>query len=204
MFLSASLGFKLIVLITLVNSSTVIRRKRYADDRCGKFFNPESLVFYGNTAKPNRWPFLVALFSNVKAKFFCGGSLISQQHILTAAHCLQEKRNTVAKKPTEVVAFLGKYDLNIIYERGAVAADPIEFFIHPDWKPLQPVKFDADIAIIALDGDVPLKENIYPVCLWTSSMESLEDDGIVVGWYLEKYYTILILYISSLHTKGHV
>lgn len=168
----------------MINSSTVPKRiKRYADDQCGKPLNPDGLVFDGQISKRNQWPFLAALFESAKGKFFCGGSLISQQHVLTAAHCLQKKDETSVKKPTDVIAFLGKYDLKVIYERSAVAADPIEFLIHPDWKPLETKRYDADLAIIKLADDVPLKANIYPVCLWSSEMKPLrEDDGIVVGW----------------------
>lgn len=40
----------------------------------------------GKNADPGEWPWMAALF-NV-GRQFCGGSLIDEQHILTAAHCV--------------------------------------------------------------------------------------------------------------------
>ena len=165
------------------NSDDVKRVKRLAKDQCGQPVTPGGLISHGEITDRDKWPFLSALFDSEKQKFFCGASLITRKHVLTAAHCLQEKMQTFPKKPSEVIAYLGKYDLNVVHERGAVPAYPTEFFIHPDWKPLELKKYDADIAIIKLEEEVPLKANIYPVCLWTTKMKPLrEDDGTVVGW----------------------
>ncbi len=40
----------------------------------------------GTEAEPGEFPWTVALFKN--GQHFCGGSLISPTHILTAAHCV--------------------------------------------------------------------------------------------------------------------
>lgn len=40
----------------------------------------------GTEATPHSWPHQVALF--IDDKFFCGGSLISKEWVLTAAHCM--------------------------------------------------------------------------------------------------------------------
>merc|ERR1712168_645162 len=40
----------------------------------------------GEEAEPNQWPWIVALF--VDNAWFCGGSLISENWVLTAAHCV--------------------------------------------------------------------------------------------------------------------
>lgn len=174
-------------MFAVINVAHSNRIKRYTQDQCGQPLNPAGLVGNGMISKRDAWPYLVALLDSAKGKFFCGGSLISLSHILTAAHCLQEKRQSVVKKPSEVVAYLGKYDLKVIVERGSVPAYPSEFRIHEDWNVLDK-KYDADIAIIFLDEEVVLRSNIYPVCLWTSDMKSVrDDDGTVVGWY-EKIY----------------
>lgn len=177
----SKLTFVLLILVAAINVDSS-RVKRYTQDQCGEPINPGGLISHGTISKKDQWPYLVALFNTVKGKFFCGASLISRSHILTAAHCLQEKQQNVAKQPSDVIAYLGKYDLSLTHERGSVAVYPSEFIIHADWKPMD-AKYDADIAIIKIDQEVLLRSNIYPVCLWTSDLKSIRDeDGTVVGW----------------------
>lgn len=172
----------LVVFGLLVISGNCYRVKRYSQDQCGEPFQPGGLIQFGTISERDKWPFLTALFGTIENKFFCGGSLISTHHILTAAHCLLPKQAEVAKKPAEIIAFLGKYDLKVQHERGAVPVYPTELFIHDEWQALD-TKYDADIAIIKVGDTVPIRQNIYPVCLWTSDLKPLrEDEGIVVGW----------------------
>lgn len=42
----------------------------------------------GHNAELNEWPWIVALFNN--GRQFCGGSLIDDQHVLSAAHCVAQ------------------------------------------------------------------------------------------------------------------
>lgn len=196
MFSKLALVLFTLTVINVVNSNRI---KRYTQDQCGQPLNPAGLVSNGIISKRDSWPYLVALLDTKKGKFFCGGSLITLSHILTAAHCLQEKTQSVIKKPSEVVAYLGKYDLNVNVERGSVPAFPSEFRIHEDWNVLDK-KFDADIAIIRLDEEVVPRSNIYPVCMWTSDMKSVrEDDGTVVGWFEKKMFCTSLALNALIH-----
>ena len=48
----------------------------------------ELRIANGYPAQQNEFPFLVSLRRN--GGHFCGGSLISQKHVLTAAHCIHD------------------------------------------------------------------------------------------------------------------
>ena len=46
-----------------------------------------SRVINGQNARPHAWPWQVSLRSN--NRHFCGGSLIANNWVLTAAHCFR-------------------------------------------------------------------------------------------------------------------
>lgn len=50
---------------------------------CGKVAFPGGFVKGGNETKRGQWPFLVALHHLESKRFFCAGSLITSQHVLT-------------------------------------------------------------------------------------------------------------------------
>jgi hypothetical protein len=61
---------------------------------CGRVLLPNVAIGYivnGQRAVVGAWPWQVQLFAiyprDVNAYFFCGGSLVSDRWVLTAAHC---------------------------------------------------------------------------------------------------------------------
>lgn len=54
---------------------------------CGiiKFTKP--LILGGTQTSKGEWPFITALYYTADAKFFCGGTIISDKHILTGVMC---------------------------------------------------------------------------------------------------------------------
>lgn len=53
---------------------------------CGKQYFQAGRVIAGTTAKKGAWPWQVLLKYNNRG--FCGGSLISKEWVVTAAHCV--------------------------------------------------------------------------------------------------------------------
>ena len=47
----------------------------------------DTKIINGFETKPNEYPWQVALVKNGRHTPFCGGSIISDKHVLTAAHC---------------------------------------------------------------------------------------------------------------------
>ena len=46
----------------------------------------QNRIIGGKNAEQGKWPFVVSIIS--KKQVFCGGTIISDHSILTAAHCL--------------------------------------------------------------------------------------------------------------------
>lgn len=54
------------------------------------YFKTATRVVGGDEVKPGTWPWMVSLHGGVAKKFFCGGTIIHPQWILTAGHCVGE------------------------------------------------------------------------------------------------------------------
>ncbi|CRL03701.1 CLUMA_CG016763, isoform A [Clunio marinus] len=167
--------------ITQIQSDNLVEGPN-AENQCGVSLRASGLIYNGKVVKRNQWPFLVAMMMVADGKFFCGGTLISRSHVLTAAHCLQEKGQEAPLTPSKFVLHLGKYNLSLVYERGSIPAFPEKIKIHPDWN-IHQEKYDSDIALIKIDGTVPIRSNIYPACLWSSALGMRNvPTGTVIGW----------------------
>lgn len=59
---------------------------------------------------------------------------------------------------------LGAYNLDVKIERGVQQREVDEIFIHPDWRAFNE-KYDADLAIFALNELVEFTRYIRPICM---------------------------------------
>lgn len=144
----------------------------------------QGLIINGENAKAGEFPSLVAVGyrnKNQIAKFICGGSLISDQFVLTAAHCRIHEG-----KPSSIVR-LG--DLNLkVKEQGSSEIDiAIESFInHENYDPSRKKN---DIAVIKLVSKVTLSKLIRPACLMTPNNHINVENAVVIGWGLTEAFT---------------
>ena len=68
---------------------------------CGKPTIQGSRVIGGKDARRGSWPWQIALRYN--GRFGCGGSLITREWVVTAAHCVHRR------SPSGFTVVLGKY-----------------------------------------------------------------------------------------------
>ncbi|KAK2896096.1 vitamin K-dependent protein C [Channa argus] len=120
-----------------------------------------------------------ALLVNAKGRFQCGGVLIDESWVLTAAHCLE---NSIKFRVR-----LGDYERHRV-EGSEVTLKVVEFFKHPNYDS---IRVDNDIALLRLEYPIKLTDYIIPICLPGREMAErvLHLNGtltVVSGWGKEE------------------
>ncbi|XP_076597150.1 chymotrypsin-like elastase family member 2A isoform X2 [Chaetodon auriga] len=112
-------------------------------------------VVGGENARPNSWPWQISLQYNNQGEWrhTCGGTLISNQWVLTAAHCISSSR--------EYRVALGKHNL-VETELGAVFMGTSNIIVHEDWNSFF---IRNDIALIKLESPITFSDSISPACV---------------------------------------
>ncbi|KAM4026341.1 serine protease 33-like [Anomaloglossus baeobatrachus] len=117
----------------------------------------------GTDAVEGQWPWQVSLMHWEEDDFFhtCGGSLISPQWVLTAAHCLNDDPNK-----RNYIVILGAHELqrpNFNQAKHGLET----LIIHENYEKNQS---NWDIALVKLDRPVPYTKYIQPICLPAASV----------------------------------
>lgn len=133
----------------------------------------------GSRVAPGKFPFLTALVYTENVEFFCGGSLITDKHVLTAAHCMQQKHSQNRLDPGDVLVLLGRHNIALQTEPKAEKRGVRKILIHEDWR-FDSTKYDADLAILAMDRSVTFSRTIRPICMISSEEVSSLSNGTVV------------------------
>uniref|UniRef100_A0A8C5N1I5 Ovochymase-2 n=1 Tax=Leptobrachium leishanense TaxID=445787 RepID=A0A8C5N1I5_9ANUR len=108
-------------------------------------------------------------------RHFCGGTIVSSTHIVTAAHCIVDRTFLEFTK-----VYVGDHDFSAP-ESTEVIFSVKDFKKHPNFNPNKPINYD--IAIVMLDGNITFDERIQPVCL--PNPDDIFEPGflcVALGW----------------------
>lgn len=140
---------------------------------CGRNGKIISRITGGQKAKVKDWPWMAALIRRQDLVHFCGGSIITRRHILTAAHCLY---NTSTE---DTIVRLGDHDLTKANESNARDFDIAQIRLHAEYDT---ATYENDIAIIVIKQLVDYNTYMQPVCLPPPGPRYVNTTAIVIGW----------------------
>lgn len=137
-----------------------------ADGSADSTGTPQARIIGGAAIAPATAPWSVFLYSENPATnrvSTCGGAILSNNRIVTAAHCLigVNVKNPASNQGLGVIAGLANYNSRAgSQERGVVIATP-----HPQWKGDLGTSSGGDIAVLTLDNPLTFGPNVQPIAL---------------------------------------
>ncbi|XP_053674476.1 brachyurin-like [Anopheles nili] len=151
---------------------TIVYRPKLIVDRVST-----SKVAGGTIAKNEQFPHLVAILLSFGdgSETLCGGSILADRFILTAAHCLYGMQQaTIVPGRTAIEIPLD--------EEATMTVTPSDTILHPGYDPVDILN---DIALIRLPKSLVFSSRIQAIRLpsWRNAFTDLiGHDSIVSGW----------------------
>ncbi|XP_068148634.1 venom protease [Drosophila tropicalis] len=145
---------------------------------CGITTRQYPRITGGRPAEPDEWPWMAALLREGLPYVWCGGVLITDRHVLTAAHCLHKLDKE------EIFVRLGEYNTHQLNETRARDFRINNMVTHIDYDPLT---FSNDIGLIRIERATLFNTYIWPVCMPPLNEDWSGRNGIVTGWGTQKF-----------------
>ncbi|XP_042872118.1 uncharacterized protein LOC122253260 isoform X2 [Penaeus japonicus] len=136
--------------------------------KCGLRFNKK--IVGGKPSDIAQYPWQIGLARKYDNFVFCGGSIISDQYILTAAHCVDQNL------PENLVVRVGETSRS----GPAMTIDVKQIIVHERYTYESIVAYD--IALLKLAWPIEFSESVLPVCLPDNKKTFNKKKAIVTGW----------------------
>ncbi|XP_042363818.1 chymotrypsin-like protease CTRL-1 [Plectropomus leopardus] len=115
----------------------------------------------GENATAGSWPWQVSVHLDVARSHICGGTLISDLWVLTAAHCI------IVNRIDAWTLYIGR-ETQAGPNTHEVSHTVSQVIIHPDYNN---TLFNNDIALMQLSSPVTFTNYIRPICLASNSSQ---------------------------------
>merc|ERR1712071_292100 len=139
----------------------------YDDDKEDRAVHNLTIVG-GDEAEENAYPFVISLRTKYGNQYYhiCGGSIYKANHIITAAHCVEEGGDY------QIVA--GEHDFNAVGNEQTIKVKRVIKNRRYDDD-----SFQNDIAVLELEESLTLNDYVQPIAL---SKGKPKNKNKVIGW----------------------
>lgn len=138
-------------------------------------FCDEGRVMGGCVTSIDTFPWQVSLFRTGRGTqlgaHFCGGSVVADRWVLTAAHCIED---LVPTDPSPIAVYLGSTSL----EEGGRVVDVETIYAHPDYRGVGA----HDIALLELRTPIDVAAVRLATGEEAGKLEREGRDAVVTGW----------------------
>ncbi len=135
---------------------------------------PEERIIGGNVANPAEWPYAAAI-TTPSGDQFCGGTVISADAVLTAAHCMVNQFGEPVN-PSSIRVVTGRPDLSDEGAGQELQADDV--FVHRQYLR----KYRHDVAVIRLADPTTATPAVLPTSEEDAAATGVGDELRVAGW----------------------
>jgi len=163
------MNFSILLFAAVVALTSALPFEKQAKRECGvPVVKPDTStdIVGGKDAIPYSWPWQAHLVLN--GRWWCGATLITNQWVLTAKHCI------AGNGPSAFRVKLGVFNKLKNDEPGEVIADVTEIHNHPD----------NDLSLMKLSSPVEFTDHIIPICLPTQDekLPAVDSNVFIIGW----------------------
>ncbi|XP_058124266.1 uncharacterized protein LOC131285364 [Anopheles ziemanni] len=161
--------------------------RTYASDvKCGMIvLHPSSLPKHSAEAVRGEFPWHVAI-SQLEQRvpvYSCGGSLVRDRFVITAAHCVINANNGYPRSKDSFLVQLGHHELGVAEEGCSQTVGVQTVYVHPEYR--SGVQRH-DLAILELERPVRFNDRVLPICLDNDDEDQsgafYRNVGKVPGW----------------------
>ncbi|KAM3964050.1 serine protease gd [Aphomia sociella] len=140
------------------------------------------LIYNGQSYSRGDWPWLVAIYRRKDGSltFICSGTLVSDRHVVSAAHCMHQKNTYTSIK--DIVVKVGVYNLEDWGDDVTVTRTLETAHIHESYNASTLAN---DISVFTFERNVEFSTYIRPACLWNTNTDLnriVGASGVVAGW----------------------
>ncbi|KFB47604.1 hypothetical protein ZHAS_00015574 [Anopheles sinensis] len=161
--------------------------RTYASDvKCGMVvLHPSSLPKHPSEAVRGEFPWHVAIMQLEQRVpvYSCGGSLVSNRFVLTAAHCVVNANNGYPLSKDSFLVKIGYHELGVVEEDCTQVLGVQTVYVHPEYRSgIQ----RHDLAILELERPARFNDRVLPICLDKDDEDQsgafYRNIGKVPGW----------------------